>query len=77
MFDFNAHAALANHKNDVQEAVNKAMKKAPMGKFLVCITKAKDVLVLPEYSANVRDDITGIVFDTVDGYRVTNRKGAM
>ncbi|UZE97254.1 hypothetical protein [Alkalimarinus alittae] len=79
MFDFIAHVALNNRKNNIQEAVNKSVEKSHLGKFIVCITRAKNVLILSEYSAQVRNDITGIVFDTVNGYHLssTNTKGAI
>lgn len=75
-FDFDAHKHLVNKRlPDVQEAVNKAIEKAQMGVFNVCITTAGEVLVLPEFSASVRDDISETVYSTDSGYQIaTNSK---
>jgi hypothetical protein len=68
-FDFNAHQQLSGSpKNDVQQAIAKANEKAHMGNFKVCVTTAGDVLVLPEFSVLMRDDIAEIVYDTDHGY---------
>ena len=68
-FDFNAHQQLSGSpKNNVQEAIEKANGKAHMGNFKVCVTTAGDVLVLPEFSVLMRDDIAEIVYDTDHGY---------
>ena len=75
-FDFNAHKQLSgSSKNDVQQAIEQANEKSHMGKFVVCITQAGDVLVLPEFSASVRDDIAEIVYDTENGYAFSNKLG--
>lgn len=71
-FDFNAHKALSNQPmDDVQKAIEIANKKADMGHFLVCVTNAGEVLVLPEFSASVRNDIAEIVYDTDKGYSIS------
>ena len=71
-FDFNAHFALSNQPlNDVQKAVGIANEKSEMGIFRVCITTAGEVLVLPEFSASVRDDIAEVVYDTDKGYSIS------
>lgn len=78
-FDFDAHAHLGSmtHKrSDVQRAIELANKKAPKGHFLVCITNAGECLVLPEYSASVRDDIAETVYDNLTGYIFKARTGA-
>ena len=73
-FDFNAHKQLANEPlDDIQQAIAKANEKADQGQYLVCITTAGDVLVLPEFSASVRDDIAETVYDTVDGYTFASK----
>lgn len=72
-FDFNAHNQLSNNpKNDVQQAIETAIEKSDMGHYLVCITNAGEVLVLPEFSASVRDDIAQVVYDTDAGYSFAN-----
>ncbi len=68
-FDFNAHQALAKCSlNNVQQAIRLANDKASIGHFVVCINNAGDVLVLPEFSASVRNDIAETVYDTDKGY---------
>ena len=68
-FDFNAHQGLSNcAKNDVQQAIELANEKSSMGHFVVCVTHAGEVLVLPEFSASVRNDIAESVYDTDKGY---------
>ncbi|QFT57095.1 hypothetical protein [Microbulbifer sp. THAF38] len=77
-FDFNAHQQLSDsRKNNVQEAIDKANEKSHMGIFNVCVTTAGDVLVLPEFSVLMRDDIAEIVYDTTHGYRFasSNNRG--
>lgn len=75
-FDFNAHHQLSGSpKNDVQQAVDKAIEKAHVGNFKVCITLAGDVLVLPEFSVLMRDDIAEIVYDTDKGYSFSSNQG--
>lgn len=67
-FDNNAHQQLSGSpKNDVQQAIAKANEKAHMGNFKVRVTTAGDVLVLPELSVLMRDDIAEIVYNTVHG----------
>lgn len=76
IFDFTAHMHLSNNPlNSVQSAIEKAIDKSHMGRFLVCATTAGDVLVLPEYSASVRDDVTEVVYDTDLGYSITSNNG--
>lgn len=75
-FDFDAHACLSHERTDVQKAVALANKKAHLGHFLVCISNAGDVLVLPEFSASVRDDISETVYDNQTGYIFKARTGA-
>lgn len=73
-FDYAAHSELSGaKKTDVQLAIQKANEKASMGHFVVCITTAGDVLVLPEFSASVRDDIAAVVYDTNSGYVIENK----
>ena len=68
-FDCNAHQKLSGSpQNDVQQAIEKANEKTHMGTFKVCVTAAGDVLVLPEFSVLMRDDIAEIVYDTDKGY---------
>lgn len=68
-FDFTAHQQLSGSpKNNVQQAIEQANEKAHMGNFKVCVTVAGDVLVLPEFSVLMRDDIAEIVYDTDKGY---------
>lgn len=68
-FDFNAHQGLSNcAKNDVQQAIELANEKSSKGNFVVCVTHAGEVLVLPEFSASVRNDIAETVYDTNKGY---------
>ena len=66
--DFTAHKHLSNGSTDIQKAIELANDKAHRGQFVVCVTHAGDVLVLPVYSATVRDDISEIVYDTDQGY---------
>jgi hypothetical protein len=76
IFDFTAHKHLLNNPlNSVQSSIEKAIDKSHMGRFLVCSTTAGDVLVLPEYSASVRDDVTEVVYDTDLGYSITSNNG--
>ena len=76
IFDFTAHKHLSNNPlNSVQSAIETAIDKSHLGRFLVCTTTAGDVLVLPEYSASVRDDVTDIVYDTDAGYSFSNNLG--
>lgn len=77
--DFDAHAHLSSmsyKRTDVARAIKLANKKASQGHFVVCITNANDVLVLPEYSASVRDDIAETVYDNLTGYIFKAQKGA-
>lgn len=67
-FDFDAHARLAHERTSVQTAIELANKKAPMGRFLVCITNEGEVLVLPEFTASQREDISQTVYDNHTGY---------
>jgi len=76
LFDFTAHKHLSNSPlNSVQSAIEKAIDKSHLGRFLVCTTTAGDVLVLPEYSASVRDDVTEIMYDTDHGYSFSSNVG--
>lgn len=76
IFDFTAHKHLSNNPlNCVQTAIEKVIDKSHMGRFMVCMTTAGDVLVLPEYSASIRDDVTEIVYDTDLGYGFSNNQG--
>lgn len=73
--DFDAHRALSGQTTtDIQVAVQQAQEKSADGRFLVCITNAGDVLVLPYFSASVRDDIE-VLFDTDKGYSVPGQQG--
>ena len=75
-FDFNAHAHLSGtHDLDVQNAIDSAIKKSDRGIYVVCVTNNGETLVLPEFSALVREDISEVVFDTQSGYNF-ERKGA-
>lgn len=74
-FDFNAHKQLCNCQTNVQQAIEQANEKAEMGHYIVCITDAGEVLVLPKYAAYVRDDITEKVYDTERGYNFTSKVG--
>lgn len=79
IFDFDAHAHLSSlsyKRSDVAKAIELANKKAAFGHFLVCITTAGDVLVLPEFSVAVRDDIAETVYDNLTGYIFKEKKGA-
>ena len=72
-FDFTAHQQLSGSpKNNVQQAIVQANEKAHMGNFKVCVTVAGDVLVLPEFSVLMRDDIAEIVCDTDKGYNFSS-----
>ena len=76
LFDFTAHKHLSNCPlNSVQSAIEKAIDKSHLGRFLVCTTTAGDVLVIPEYSASVRDDVTEIMYDTDRGYSFSSNLG--
>ena len=76
MLDFNAHSQLsAVVKTNVAEASEIANTKSSMGLFLVCITTSDQVLVLPEYSASVRNDIARVVYDNVNGYAISAKTG--
>ena len=77
--DFDAHAHLSSlsyKRTDVAIAIDLANKKASQGHFVVCITKENNVLVLPEYSISVRDDIAETVYDNLTGYIFKARQGA-
>lgn len=74
--DFDAHAHLSSKRSDVTKAIELANQKASQGHYLVCITNEANVLVLPEYSASVRDDIAEIVYDNRAGYIFKAQKGA-
>ena len=74
--DFDAYAHLSNGDTDVQRAVSLGNQKASQGHFLVCITYVGDVLVLPKFSASVRDDISQIVYDNQCGYIYNAGTGA-
>lgn len=68
-FDFNAHKELSNcAMNSVQQAIELAIEKSSQGQYVVCVTHAGEVLVLPEFSASVRKDIAETVYDTDKGY---------
>lgn len=67
-YDFDAHTHLANATTEVQEAVLQANEKSHLGIFKVCITDAGDVLVLPEFSASVRTDISDVLYCTDKGF---------
>ena len=74
--DFTAHKHLSNNPlNFVQAAIETAIDKSHSGRFLVCTTTAGDTLVLPEYSACVRDDVTEILYDTDLGYSFSSNLG--
>ena len=76
IFDFTAHKHLSNNPlNCVQSSIEKAIEKSHMERFLVCTTTAGDVLVLPEYSASVRNDVTEILYDTDKGYNFSSNQG--
>jgi len=76
LFDFTAHKHLSNSPlNSVQLAIEKAIDKSHLGRFMVCTTTAGDVLVLPEYSASVRDDVTEILYDSDLGYSFSSNLG--
>ena len=76
-FDFNAHRQLSGSPmNNVQQAIEKAIEKAHMGNFKVCITLADDIQVLPEFSVLMRDDIAEIVYDTDKGYSFSSKPGS-
>jgi len=73
-FDFDAHAHLSGeHDYDVQKAIDKALEKSEKGHFIVCIINGGEVLVLPEFSASIRDDIAEVVFDTEYGYNFDSK----
>lgn len=73
--DFDAHRALSGQTTtDVQVAVHQAQEKSASGRFLVCITDAGNVLVLPYFSASVRKDIE-VIFDTDNGYVFSGKQG--
>lgn len=73
--DFDAHRALSGKTTtDIQVAVQQAQEKSADGRFLVCVTNAGDVLVLPYFSASVRDDIA-VLFDTDKGYSISGQQG--
>ena len=68
-FDFDAHKNLSNSPmNTVQAAIDMANKKSSLGVFRVCKTIAGEILVLPEFAASVRKDISEVVYDTALGY---------
>jgi hypothetical protein len=67
-FDFKAHYLSESPKNDVHQAIEKAIEKAHLGNFKVCLTLTGKVLVLSEISVLMRDDIVEIVYDTDKGY---------
>jgi hypothetical protein len=56
-------------QSSIMRAVENAMEKADKGQFLVCVTIDGDVLVLPEISVKMRNDIAQVVYDTDNGYR--------
>jgi len=72
-FDFTAHRHLSGTaQNTVQEAIELAHNKSHLGTYQVCKTDAGEVLVLPQFSADVRDDITEVLYDTDYGYSFTS-----
>lgn len=76
-FDFNAHSQLSGKKQtDIQLAIQKAQEKSSQGLYVVCVTTSGIVLVLPEFSVSVRNDIAEIVYDTDKGYRISTKRGA-
>jgi hypothetical protein len=75
-FDAHMHLSMPNKRPDVHRAIELANKKAPQGHFVVCITYANDVLVLPEYTASVREDIAEVVYDNLTGYIFRAKTGA-
>lgn len=73
MSEFIAHMQLSNTpRTDLQEAIDQANQKSHLGRFLVCVTNAGEVLVLPEFSVTVRNDIAEIAFDTATGFQFSN-----
>lgn len=68
-FDFNAHQQLSDSPClKIQEAIQIADRKSKLGIMKVCKTNAGEILVLPEYSAQMRQDIAEIVYDTENGF---------
>lgn len=66
--DYHANLALSQTpQTEVQAVVDRAIKKAHLGVFIVCVTN-DDVLVLPEFSALDRDDIDEVIYSTDTGY---------
>ena len=76
MFDYIAHQHLTTFPiTDLLGAIRTANEKSHklMGIYFVCITNAGDILVLPEFSAQVRDDISEFIYDTEKGYTLTHQ----
>ena len=67
--EFVAHQGLSGVTNgDIQVAIAAADAKASRGHFVVCETEKGTILVLPEMSLSLRNNIAKVHYDTEAGY---------
>ena len=67
--DFVAHQGLSGVvQSGIQLAIQAADARASRGHFVVAETMAGTILVLPEMSASLRQDIAKVHYDTEGGY---------
>lgn len=68
--DFDAYQYLSTEKgcvHQISDCIKVAIEKSAHGRYIVAISSADEVLVLPHFNASVRNDL-GWLYDTDSGY---------